>query len=257
MNLPRKYSLLIILAAVGLAALACVGFCADQETVARELDRVLSSREFDGLRPKTTPWARFWSAIGRAVTRLILKFFEALAHWVRRVPGFGSIGHGTSLVLSVVIVAVVIVLGVVIYLRLSQSKVTRVVRRKSWFRKDEEALSGSQLMDKADETSAAGDNLNAFRLAYLAILVRLDEIGAIKFRHDKTNWEYLSQIKLSALSEYRPRLRDATLRFDNAFYGGRGAGFEDFEQAKGLYSDIERKSVAERTAEVGASADGA
>ncbi len=240
MNLFRRCILPGILAMLAVLAIAGPVFCTDEATVSRELDKVLSAPEFNNLRG--TLW---WERVMMAIERKILE-------WASRMPSLGGIGHGTSLILAVVVVAAVIILGIVIYKRMSRGKVERVTRAKSWFRKGEEKLSGRQLMSKADETAGAGDNLNAFRLAYLAILVRLDEVGAIKFKHDKTNWEYLMQIKAGQLAEFRPKLRDITISFDNAFYGGKGAGFEDYEQAGQLYKEIERSAAVVAPAEGGA-----
>ncbi len=239
MNLYKRCILPCILVMLAVLATAGPVFCTDQATVSRELGKILSDPEFNRLRG-TLWWERVMIAIER-------KLFE----WMSRMPSLGGIGHGTSLILAVVVVAAVIVLGIVIYKRMSRRNVERVTRAKTWFQKGEEALSGRQLIDKANETSKSGDNLNAFRLAYLAILVRMDEVGTIKFKHDKTNWEYLMQIKSGPLAEYRPKLRDITISFDNAFYGSKGAGIEEYEQARALYQEIEHTTATDVPAESG------
>ena len=81
-------------------------------------------------------------------------------------------------------------------------------------------------LDKeADAAEAARDYERAFRLRFLAGVLRLDKAGAIEFRQSATTGELVREVRSSTF----PKLARA---FDEIAYGGRPTGRSDIEQAK-------------------------
>ncbi|WP_338867479.1 DUF4129 domain-containing protein [Myxococcus stipitatus] len=81
----------------------------------------------------------------------------------------------------------------------------------------------------ADELAARGEYREAVRGLYLALLSRLHREGAILYDVTLSNWDYLRQFK--GRSEWKPRFRELTLRFDFAWYGNTpvtSTGYQEF-----------------------------
>jgi hypothetical protein len=87
------------------------------------------------------------------------------------------------------------------------------------------ALDPDTLEREADEAAAAGRFDAAFRLRFLAGLVRLDRAGVVELRPSLTSGALRRKVPSSSL-------RALTLRFDEIVYGGREAGPDDVEQAR-------------------------
>lgn len=77
----------------------------------------------------------------------------------------------------------------------------------------------------ADEAEAAGRFDEAFRLRFLAGLVRLDRAGVVELRPSLTSGALRRRVPSAAL-------RGLTVRFDEIVYGGQAAGPDDVEQAR-------------------------
>ncbi|MET0401777.1 MAG: DUF4129 domain-containing protein [Cystobacter sp.] len=81
----------------------------------------------------------------------------------------------------------------------------------------------------ADELAARGQYREAVRGLYLALLSRLHREGAIHYDPHASNWDYLRQFR--GRHEWKPSLRELTLRFDSAWYGNLPVGehgYRDF-----------------------------
>ena len=78
---------------------------------------------------------------------------------------------------------------------------------------------------EADGAEADGRFEEAFRLRFLAGLVRLDRAGAIDLRPSLTSGALRRRVPSSAL-------RGLTVRFDEIVYGGQAAGPDDVELAR-------------------------
>jgi hypothetical protein len=77
----------------------------------------------------------------------------------------------------------------------------------------------------ADRAEADGRFEEAFRLRFLAGLVRLDRAGVVELRPSLTSGALRRRVPSSAL-------RGLTVRFDEIVYGGRPAGQEDVDRAR-------------------------
>jgi Domain of unknown function (DUF4129) len=87
------------------------------------------------------------------------------------------------------------------------------------------SLDPRDLDKEADAAEAAGDFERAFRLRFLAGVLRLDKAGAIDYRQSATTGQLVREVKSSTFS-------GLARSFDEIAYGGRGAQREDVAQAK-------------------------
>jgi len=83
---------------------------------------------------------------------------------------------------------------------------------------------------------AAGELRKAYRAVFIAVLVRLDHIGAIRFERSKTNGEYVRSLmsRPPLLALVRPVARD----FDARWYGGLQISEDDYHRALRAYEDV-------------------
>lgn len=100
------------------------------------------------------------------------------------------------------------------------------------FTRPEDALTA------AEECMAAGDHLMAVRLAFRAILLRLDSAGLIRLRPGLTNRGALQQVRQPDVSSL---LLPATNRFDDCFYRRQAADAGDYQQIRSCYDTIQDK----------------
>ena len=100
----------------------------------------------------------------------------------------------------------------------------------------------ARLLELARSHSMRGDYRSAFRLVYVAMLVRLDAEGIVRLDRSKTNWEYLEDVKATPSAHLGEHLRPATSDFDRIWYGFHSAGAADYERILELYDAIHRES---------------
>lgn len=86
-------------------------------------------------------------------------------------------------------------------------------------------LDPRELDKEADQAEAAGDFERAFRLRFLAGVLRLDKAGAIDYRQSATTGQLVREVKSSTFS-------GLARSFDEIAYGGRGAQPDDVAKAK-------------------------
>lgn len=91
-----------------------------------------------------------------------------------------------------------------------------------------------QLLKEAESAAREGDYLTAVRKAYRALLLTLDHIGLIRFREQRTNWEYLAEVSKKAPTEFVSRFREASSIFDRCFYARKLATASEFVVVKRL-----------------------
>lgn len=94
----------------------------------------------------------------------------------------------------------------------------------------EEIATSDEAIQRAQDASALQDYRQALRLLYLAALLKLDEIGALRYDRALTNREYVRQVILS--SALADALRPVVETFDDVWYGYRPLtpeGYANFE----------------------------
>lgn len=128
-------------------------------------------------------------------------------------------GGGWSLLAG----GVVAVIAALASLRLVRRRGRRLAAVRQGHRGHARGLDPDQLERDADGAEAAGRFDEAFRLRFLAGLVRLDRAGIVELRPSLTS---------GALRRRVPSLQDLTLSFEEIVYGGRAAGPEDVDRSR-------------------------
>lgn len=201
-----------------LSTLASGGVARFGSTTSRDRRRareVLSQRRFH-TQEVPRPFAGLLRRIGRLLQPVGNAFSAAFGWLARRLPG------GDSSVWAL-LAALVLAAGAAISVRLGHRRARTTARldpAPSTPRRDARALERA-----AEEAAAAGDYEGAVRLRFVAGLLRLDQIQAIRFRPSLTTSEItgaLSSTELEALAR----------SFDEIAYGGRRALPADLEQAR-------------------------
>jgi hypothetical protein len=86
---------------------------------------------------------------------------------------------------------------------------------------------------------ANGDLRLAIRIHYLLLLKKLNEVGLITWKKDKTNSEYLSE--LYGRNMFFDEVRSLTLAYEMVWYGERSVTSESFERLSGSFESINRQ----------------
>jgi len=128
-------------------------------------------------------------------------------------------GAGWSLLAG----GIVVLLAFVFSLRLVRRRGRRLASQLHHQRESLRALDPVRLEDDADAAARVGRYDEAFRLRFLAGLVRLDRAGVIVLRPSLT---------AGGLARQVPGTRALAARFEEIVYGGQPASPEDVEQAR-------------------------
>lgn len=238
-----------------IAALAVVGFCAAglaQEgpggphaseapspraaRIHADLQEVLRTGGFEQEKPGEGILAK----MGKWLTDL----WNAFQDWLRRIFGFGgSVGSGSSTIMPYVLVIVLLV-GVAYAIAFAVKNYRRAAGKSG--RKPSVDIVAEPEESAAAEPDAwiaaarrhadAGDYRRAYRAVFLAILIRLDRRGAIRFERSKTNGDYIRALRGAPdlLAFLRPLAND----FDARWYGHAEATKSDFDRALAQYESV-------------------
>jgi hypothetical protein len=154
------------------------------------------------LAPVTRPAGRLLRPVWRAIN-------DAFSHTVTAIP------LGIALVVAVALVARALV----------RRRARLGVERARRLDADLRGLDPADLERQADAAEAGGQLDHAFRLRFLAGLLRLDQAGALAYRPSLTTGELVRSVPSATF----PRMASA---FDAIAYGGRQPGPADMAQAK-------------------------
>ncbi len=210
-----------------------------------KLDDVFAKPPFKS-REIPSAWTRFWRAVGQAIS----DFFDWL---FRSMPSGGSAPVTTTpsafSSLSPVgwialIVGLLLVLGIVLYaVRGVRQSLVRDAQVRAEAAADEEHITASEALDRAQTQARSGDYRTAVRYLYLSSLLWLDERKLLRYDRSLTNREYLLQTQ--ANPALQAQLQPVVSTFERVWYGHRELEEQDFlayeEQVQGLRS-MEPKS---------------
>jgi hypothetical protein len=232
----------------------------DPELAQATLHRVLSSPEFWVWNPLTKFLQRLskrlekpikWlSNLLSALFRWLAKVFSPVFEWLSKViEALGTwlwywwqLLNTVSPFLAWAIVALFVLLSVAL---LSHTVVKwwrkrqRVQEEISWV---ETLIVPEQLLLEAENDARRGDYLTALRKAYKALLLFLDRIGLIRFREQRTNWEYLSEVRRKASDEFARHFQEVTNIFDRCFYAQMPATAKDFTDVRQFVEETRRQA---------------
>lgn len=108
------------------------------------------------------------------------------------------------------------------------------------------AADSSQWLSRAETSAQQGEWKQALRCLYLGSLMRLDELGYIRYERGATNWQYITRLERNGSGPLASTMRSSTDRFDRAWYGGATVGEDDYHEARRSYGAI--AAVPERAA---------
>ncbi|MCX7969318.1 MAG: DUF4129 domain-containing protein [Armatimonadetes bacterium] len=233
----------------------------DPETAQATLLRVLSSAEFrDHWAPvrrllqrisrwleKPLSWVYrqlAWLAgqagrILRPVLEWLAKIVEALGawfmHWFQLLMSISPILAWTIVVTVGAIVLTSLALAILKWWRVRQKAIAQTAVAEA-------LIMPEQLLHEAEIAARSGDYLTALRKAYRALLLLLDRIGLIRFREQRTNWEYLAEVRKKAPADFSRRFQEATNIFDICFYARKFATANEFVTVKQLAEETRQKA---------------
>ena len=144
--------------------------------------------------------------------RPIGEFFDDL---LSSVPG--------RIVLAIGLVALVAVIATAIARRRGRAGVAGSRGRRRGH--VDESLDPEELEREAEAAERQGDLDRALRLRFRAGLLRLDSVGAIKFRPSITSGQVARRLR-------QPAFDDLAITFDAVAYGGRRASADDVRDAR-------------------------
>jgi hypothetical protein len=90
--------------------------------------------------------------------------------------------------------------------------------------------------DLLREALTSGDLRMAVRVQYLLLLKRLNEVGLIAWKKDKTNRDYLSE--LYGRNDCYENVRGLTLAYELVWYGERSVSNESFQRLSGEFQAV-------------------
>jgi hypothetical protein len=131
---------------------------------------------------------------------------------------------GAGALISIILIAL---LGPLLYRYIVK---LRRLREPATLADGEEIATSDEAIQRAQDASALQDYRQALRLLYLAALLKLDEIGALRYDRALTNREYVRQVVLSPT--LADALRPVVETFDDVWYGYRPLtpeGYATFE----------------------------
>jgi len=103
---------------------------------------------------------------------------------------------------------------------------------------DEEDLKNADLMSDFDKAYDGKDYRKAFRVQYLSVLKSLVNKNIIQYKKERTNGEYVRQLRSTAVYE---DFRIITLAFDEVWYGELELSKEQFDVFLPMFKNINNK----------------
>ena len=209
----------------------------------QKLDDVFNQPPFES-REVPSAWTNFWRAVGRAIEDFFEWLFGSLPS---NVPAgaapTNAFGALTPVGWVMLIGGLLLVLGIVVYaIRGVRRSMVRDAQARAEATADEEQLSATEALDRAQSQARSGDYRTAVRYMYLSSLLWLDERKLLRYDRSLTNREYLAQVRSNPqLSE---RLTPVINTFDRVWYGHRELAeqdFADYEQEVQRLRDVEQR----------------
>lgn len=155
-----------------------------------------------------------------------------------------SMGRIASFIFAVLVVAGFIALMVLLIRRLTGSGGDESGERDTRTGIAYEIPSAGPLVKQAEKLARDGDYKSAFKCVYMASISYLDDIGALRYRRSRTNWEYLRELKRGGFDTYFEALRPLTVTFDRKFYGRTDCREEDYAAALAVYEKLRSGAAA-------------
>jgi len=148
-----------------------------------------------------------------------------------------SLSSETAKILLIVFFAILII-ALLIYITRSQWMQNPGVRKDELtirLRDAEADVEKADLESLFDAFLSKKRYREALRVKYLKILQQLSATGVIKWKKEKTNWDYMTEITDAPLQR---QFREATAVFELTWYGKETISRETFEEVLPFYEEI-------------------
>jgi hypothetical protein len=203
--------------------LAEAGAIVNPDIARSTLDEVLARDEFqpepedDGSR---SLWVRFFDRVNSAI--------DSFFGWLDRIIG-GQGGEGSPGSVALALVGVLVIVGIVAFaVRSVREAMTPGVTRLADVRSAEAHYTSAEARAEAERLFAAGESRAAFRLLYLATLIRWEEAGRLRFDRSLTNREVVARVTIQGDASLLEQLTPLVDRFDRVWYGGASCTADDY-----------------------------
>jgi hypothetical protein len=231
----------------------------DPEIAQATLNRVLNSPEFQIWNPlmKFLQWLSKWlekplnwlskllSTLFRRLAQILSPVFEWLSKVIEALGAWFWYWWQLLNKISPLLAWATAVLLALLSVALFSHAIVKWWRKRQRMREEiswvETLTMPEQLLLEAENDARRGDYLTALRKAYKALLLFLDRIGLIRFREQRTNWEYLSEVRRKASDEFARRFQEVTNIFDRCFYARVPATAKDFTDVRQFVEETRRQ----------------
>lgn len=196
------------------------------ETANQLADEVFAAEEFWWKRTERVEspsfLGRIFSALYQSLIRPILRalgdLIKTIFEWLMSLSGFGAGGDWSSgiplLWVVVLLLGGIVVWRVVVILR-SQRAAPPLKHQDPAVH---ELPHAEQLLEQAQDALSRGDRRNAIRLAFLALIAHLQDIGKLSYDPSRSNREY--QRDLRPWPDLSSGFRACAEPFERCWYGG-------------------------------------
>lgn len=194
------------------------------------LDQVYEAPPFKS-RALPSAWKRFWEAVGNAIADFFSRLFANLPTPAVTTPAPAQSFNGLNATgWAMLAVGLLLVLAIVVYAvrGVRRSVVTDARAREE--AAQEETMTATEAVDRAQIEARAGNYRGAARHLYLSSLLWLEERGMLRYDRSRTNREYLQQVRGKPVHD---ELLPVVETFERVWYGHRpldDAGFREYER---------------------------
>jgi hypothetical protein len=153
----------------------------------------------------------------------------------------GNIAWAGFLKVLLIVLGIVLIAGMIYYFMGGMSVKDRKISVEELehdLTHIEENLPIADVETPLEKAIRMGEYKVAFRMYFLLILQLLANKGIIKWRKDKTNREYVRELRQQT---YLPQFMSAVLMYEKAWFGLGGVSKEEFEQGRIVFENLKSK----------------
>lgn len=178
----------------------------------------------------------WWDEFTRWINLQWNKLLEAI---------FGNIEPQSFVYFLTQILPYIIVIGVLIFivwlfikLNPGQNVLAKAEKNQLYFSKEEELVKTKDVAKLKEEALLNKNYRLAVRYWYLQTLQRLDQLAIIHYEFEKTNADYLKELKSSSFSE---AFQHSTNYYNHAWYGGFEVNELQFQKINRLFTQFHQQ----------------
>ncbi len=202
------------------------------EAVPDALDRLEQVYQVPPFKSRALPsaWNRFWEAIGNAIADFFSRLFANLPTPAVTPTPAQSLNGLNATGWAVLAVGLLLVIALVVYAVRGVRRSVVADARAREEAVEEETMTATEAVDRAQIEARAGNYRGAARHLYLSSLLWLEERGMLRYDRSRTNREYLQQVRGKPVHD---ELLPVVETFERVWYGHRpldDAGFREYER---------------------------